>query len=484
MKRPHILWLVGLPAAALLIFVLIHPISAGAAQPSLSSFEPLDLASTRRLLVISPHNDDETLGAGGTILAAVRQGIEVRVIIATNGDGYLFATMEEFRRVFPRSADFIRMGEVRQNESLAALASLGVPADHVYFLSYPDRGIQMLWNHNWLPANSYRSAYTGTSRSPYPLTYNPKAVYAGEDLLGDLQSILHTYRPDLIIYPHPDDVHPDHWAVGAFTRLAISLEEHNDPAYRPRAIAYLVHRSDFPAPKEFLPNGTLLPPPSLYRISPDWIRVDLSYDDAMRKWKALQQYRSQLSFLRELFQGFVRRDELFQQVDPVPLPAIASGDAADPTTWRNPAGRYIPPLQRDPSQDVAYRDALPGSDLTALYAGRLAGDEMAVCLETRGNTQKTLEYVLRTTAVTSTGVVQHVARRNNQTATAGLPIPMGKFMCDKVSLVGLGNPWEVFLGGEVRGPQVGVQFGVLDQIAWQLVTLEPVSSKAAAASSP
>lgn len=484
MKRPHILWLVGLPVAALLIFALIHPISAGAAKPSLSNFKPLSLASTRRLLVISPHTDDETLGAGGTILAAVRQGIDVRVVIATNGDGYLFATMEEFRRVFPRAADFIRMGQVRQKESLAALASLGVPADHVYFLSYPDRGLQALWNHNWLASDPYRSVYTGTSRSPYPLTYDPRAVYAGEDLLGDLRSILRSYRPDLIIYPHPDDVHPDHWAVSAFTRLAISLEGHDDPAYRPQAIAYLVHRSDFPAPKELLPDATLLPPLALYRISPDWIRFDLSRDDAMRKWKALQQYRSQMSFLRELFQGMVRRNELFQQVDPVPLPTIASGDATDPTTWRNPSGEHIPPLQRDPSQDVAYRDALPGSDLTALYAGRLAQGELAVCLETRGNAQYTLEYVVRTTAVTSSGVVHHVARRNRQTAPPGLPVAKGRFVCDKVSLAELDNPWEVFLGGEVRGPQVGVQFGVLDQIAWQLITIESTPSKAPAASSP
>ncbi len=480
MNRPRVLLLVGLPVAALLIFALIHPIAAGAAQPSLSNFKPLSLASTHRLLVIAPHSDDETLGAGGTILAAVRQGIEVRVVIATNGDGYLFATMEEFRRVFPRTADYIRMGQVRQKESQAALASLGVPADHVYFLSYPDRGTQVLWTRNWLASSPYRSAYTGSSRSPYQLTYNPKAVYAGEDLLGDLRSILRSYRPDLIIYPHPDDVHPDHWALSAFTRLAVSLEEHDDPAYRPEAIAYLVHRSDFPSPKEFLPDGILLPPLALYRISPDWIRFDLSHDDAMRKWKALQNYRSQMSFLRELFQGMVRRDELFQQEDPVPLPTIASGDASDPTSWRDPAGRYIPPLQRDPSQDVAYRDALPGSDLTSLYAGRLAGDELAVCLETRSKTQKTLEYVMRTTAVTSTGIVQHVTRLNNQTAPAGLPLGAGQFACDKVSLAELGNPWEVFLGGEVRGPQVGVQFGVLDQFAWQLVTIEPVTAKAAA----
>jgi hypothetical protein len=43
--------------------------------------------ATDRLLVIAPHCDDETLGAGGTIAQARRQGLAVRVVFMTNGDG-------------------------------------------------------------------------------------------------------------------------------------------------------------------------------------------------------------------------------------------------------------------------------------------------------------------------------------------------------------------------------------------------------------
>jgi LmbE family N-acetylglucosaminyl deacetylase len=114
----------------------------------------------------------------------------VRVVIATNGDGFLFATMEDFRRLYPSHADFIRMGNLRQQESLAAMQVIGLRPDQAIFLSYPDRGTPSLWNNNWSANDPYRSHYIGDDKSPYPITYNPKSVYAGEDYLADLQAIL------------------------------------------------------------------------------------------------------------------------------------------------------------------------------------------------------------------------------------------------------------------------------------------------------
>src|SRR5664279_305672 len=39
-----------------------------------------------RLLVVAAHPDDESLGAGGLIAAAVARGADVRVIVATDGE--------------------------------------------------------------------------------------------------------------------------------------------------------------------------------------------------------------------------------------------------------------------------------------------------------------------------------------------------------------------------------------------------------------
>ncbi len=207
----------GRVALIILLLAGISLLASQLAQPDpsvpLSDLKPLSLAGYHRLLILAPHCDDETLGSAGLILAAERAGIQVRVVIATNGDGYLFATMQDFRKLYPKPADFIRMGEIRQQESLKALATLGVKADQVSFLSYPDRGTPALWNNNWAVSDPFRSPYSGDTKSPYPITYNPQSVYAGADYLADLTSLLESYRPDLIVYPNPEDVHPDHWGL-------------------------------------------------------------------------------------------------------------------------------------------------------------------------------------------------------------------------------------------------------------------------------
>jgi len=226
-----------------------------------ADLKPFPLHGYQRLLILAPHCDDETLSSAGLILAAQRAGIQVRVVIATNGDGFLFATMRDFRKIYPTHSDYIRMGVFRQQESLAALAMLGVHPDQVTFLSYPDRGTPSLWNDNWAVTNPYRSPYTGDTKSPYAITYNPSSVYAGAHYLADATSILETYRPDLIVYPHPQDVHPDHWGLNVFTRLALTLIRHNDPAYKPTELTYLVHRPDFPEMKGLKPQESLTPPP-------------------------------------------------------------------------------------------------------------------------------------------------------------------------------------------------------------------------------
>jgi LmbE family N-acetylglucosaminyl deacetylase len=145
-RRKRILTYTLIVAASLLLVYIVYKIVYN--YPKLSDLAPLPLAGHTKLLVLAPHCDDETLGAGGAILAAEHLGMEVRVVIATNGDGYLFATMEEFRQAYPTAEDFIRMGNVRQQESLNALQVLGLQPDQVIFLSYPDRSTASLLLEN------------------------------------------------------------------------------------------------------------------------------------------------------------------------------------------------------------------------------------------------------------------------------------------------------------------------------------------------
>ena len=466
--RRIILWLVILflvVAAAVAACLILAP--RGSA-PGLSDLHPLPLVGHQRILILSPHCDDESLGSAGLIQEALRKNIEVRVVIATNGDGFLFATMEDFRRLYPSHADFIRMGNLRQQESLAAMQVIGLRPDQVTFLSYPDRGTPSLWNNNWSANDPYRSPYIGDDKSPYAITYNPKSVYAGEDYLADLQSILASYRPDLIIYPHPDDVHPDHWGLSAFTRLTIALLKKADPSYHPDMYAYLVHRPDFPVPEGLLPNDSLLPPALLYDIYPDWWRLDLSQDETAIKEQAVLQYKSQLPLLRKLLESFIRKNELFAQPQPATLAELSSGDAHDPASWQDASGLAIPPVQKDPTQDLFTRYAVISADLVAAYAARTPENSLVICGQVRDSANSPLSYTLRILAVGSQGVVHRTYK--NHTGQSGYHATLsGPYFCSSEILSDLGDPWLIFVGADVE--ELGV--GILDQIAWQQVDVEP-----------
>ena len=76
----------------------------------------LRLAGARRIVVIAPHPDDETLGCGGLIAHAVRNGAGVAVIALTDGD----ASHPGSQRWPPPALGRLRAGEMRR-----ALARLG-----------------------------------------------------------------------------------------------------------------------------------------------------------------------------------------------------------------------------------------------------------------------------------------------------------------------------------------------------------------------
>jgi len=434
----------------------------------LSDLQPLSLAGYHRLLILAPHCDDETLASAGLILAAQRAGIQVRVVIATNGDGYLFATMQDFRKVYPTHADFIRFGEIRQQESLAALARLGVKADQVTFLSYPDRGSPALWNTNWSPNNPYRSPYSGDTSSPYPLTNNPRSVYAGADYLADLSSILASYRPDLVVYPNPDDVHPDHWGLNVFTRLALTQLHHEDPSFDPTDLTYLVHRPDFPEIRGYKPMASLTPPDMLFTLDPHWYRLDLIPADVALKGQAVQAYRSQLPLLRNLMESFVRVNEVFDAVITPDLSSATQGNPFDPSTWRDAAGRAIPPVQLDPVGDFFTRLVIKAGDLTAVYAVRDADNNLRVCAQMVEETVPEITYTIRLKALTDSGSgIISLQATSGRAHTGLLAIQRsGVYACVSVSLAQLDNPWAVYVGANT------VSAGrVLDEAGWQMINV-------------
>jgi LmbE family N-acetylglucosaminyl deacetylase len=84
------------------------------------------------VLVIAPHPDDETLGAGGFIASQRALGIDVTVVAVTDGENAYLDTD-------PISIETLR--QTRCNEQANALDRLGVPAEKIFRLSLTDSGV-------------------------------------------------------------------------------------------------------------------------------------------------------------------------------------------------------------------------------------------------------------------------------------------------------------------------------------------------------
>lgn len=125
-------------------------------------------------LLLAPHPDDETLGAGGLILRLRSKGVPVTVVAVTDGEHAY--------------ADAPALGPVRVKEQAEALDRLGVPGHRIHRFHLPDRYVA---DHE-------------------------------DELARRLLSLL---SPGMhLVAPWPQDFHPDHEAVGrAAARAAQSL---------------------------------------------------------------------------------------------------------------------------------------------------------------------------------------------------------------------------------------------------------------------
>src|SRR5207237_9915646 len=99
------------------------------------------LTRTDSLVVFGAHPDDEVLGAGGLIHAAIAAGARVRIVTFTNGDGYVEGVDVGFHTLFSTPNRFIEYGQRRPQEAFAAAGRIGLYPAQVTFLGYPDCGL-------------------------------------------------------------------------------------------------------------------------------------------------------------------------------------------------------------------------------------------------------------------------------------------------------------------------------------------------------
>ena len=80
-----------------------------------------------KVVIISPHDDDAALGAGYLMLSCVEEGAGAHIIVMCDGRaGY---TRPELRD------DIV---EIRKTETVKAYSTLGISAERIHRLDYPD----------------------------------------------------------------------------------------------------------------------------------------------------------------------------------------------------------------------------------------------------------------------------------------------------------------------------------------------------------
>ncbi|MBD2578493.1 PIG-L family deacetylase [Oscillatoria sp. FACHB-1406] len=151
-------------------------------EPDLKSLQLESVAEP--ILVVAPHPDDETLGCGGAIAQLRSMGKCVRVLVVSDG------TMSHPNsRKYPPQ----KRRQLREGETIAALALLGVEADKIAFLRLPDGAVP---------------------------TVAPETE-ATADAIARCRAYLSQYPPATLFLPYQFDPHPDHRATWQLVQAAL-----------------------------------------------------------------------------------------------------------------------------------------------------------------------------------------------------------------------------------------------------------------------
>jgi LmbE family N-acetylglucosaminyl deacetylase len=252
----------------------------------------LEVPPAARAVVIAPHPDDETLAAGGLIQRILASGGRVRVIVVTEGDGYLEAAAALSGHPTPSTLDYRTLGKTRLAELRQAMRTLGVLDTDVVRLQEPDGGMSELWTDHW------------SAKAPYWSPHSGRGPFAGDSLYARLCAALVAARPTIVVAPDRGDIHPDHAFTGRFTEAAVGCL-----AKRPQVLTYVVHDVVWPPP---VGKGDRLSPPRGPPFDSErWVSLELTDEELQRKRLALGAYRSQWPVLGGLLARFLRVNEVF-----------------------------------------------------------------------------------------------------------------------------------------------------------------------------
>jgi N-acetyl-1-D-myo-inositol-2-amino-2-deoxy-alpha-D-glucopyranoside deacetylase len=158
--------------------------------------------SSRRLVLVHAHPDDEALGTGGTMARYAAEGAHVCLITCTDGELGEVAEVPELGTVVEIQA---RLGEVRRRELEAACRQLG--EIDVRMLGYHDSGME------GTPENDAEIAFVNQDL---------------DETVEKIVAILRDVRPQVLVtynaygfYGHPDHIRAHEAAVRAAEIAAV-----------------------------------------------------------------------------------------------------------------------------------------------------------------------------------------------------------------------------------------------------------------------
>jgi LmbE family N-acetylglucosaminyl deacetylase len=296
-----------------LIFIVL-PVYADVQQFKIDDHE--------RLLVLAPHPDDETLGAGGLIQQVLKKNGSVRTVVVTAGDAYVDAIIQETGNKHPSKQDYFNYGKTRLKESQKAAKVLGNGSIHLDLLGFSDGSIYSMLISHWKKTYPNKSNYTGFNYVPYSEAVDKGTAQYGKRLLDELVDIIKIIKPTIIAFPDVMEDDSDHAGLGMFSLLAVDewLEQTKGVKPSPKLLAYLIHwqhgwpygssstkiidNSNKPL---FLPND--LPLRGHIRTC-----ITLNNQERKLKWIALLQYKTQQNYMAPFLAAFVHSNECFTQL--------------------------------------------------------------------------------------------------------------------------------------------------------------------------
>ncbi len=262
--------------------------------------------STDSLLVVAPHPDDECIANAGAILDALKAGARVHIVYLTYGDNFEISYWAVKKIPALTPGQFKALGELRRSEAIRGAASLGLTADGLTFLGYPDSGTLRIWDTTWKPGTSRLHLPLDSRSVPYADALTPGSPYNAGAITADFDKVLHVFRPTIVLFPSPLDLNPDHQSAYLFVTAAL-----NDLNLHPSHYTYLVHEHHFPVPHLYNPLAMLTPPSFMASLPIRLHNLELTAGQVALKYTTTMLYQSQTKVDYRLLASFSRRNEVF-----------------------------------------------------------------------------------------------------------------------------------------------------------------------------